>query len=256
MFEVPRQIQSAAAGSANVAVDFPANTGIDVRRILAVLWRGKATLLWTTAASLLIAVMFVLIVPHRYTATTQILIDPTDLHAVGNELTPTNQANDATVLQVESQVRVLTSDSVLQRVVKAEALDKDAEFAGQAAGDQIARLVGSRHRARRHRQRIAGPDHRARRYRCSARTRFPARRLRCRAAFGDRHLGHYRPLYMDADVEQAGRRIDQSSAAIRRILSTEAAMVRDRLFLPEERLAFVSQRLLPMAWNSALGSPN
>jgi len=85
MFEAPRQIQSAAAGSANVAVDFPADTGIDVRRLLAALWRGKATILWTTAASLLIAVMFVLIVPHRYTAVTQILIDPTDLHAVGNE---------------------------------------------------------------------------------------------------------------------------------------------------------------------------
>jgi GH35 family endo-1,4-beta-xylanase len=37
MFEVPRQIQSAAAGSANVAVDFPADTGIDLRRILTVL---------------------------------------------------------------------------------------------------------------------------------------------------------------------------------------------------------------------------
>ena len=135
MFEVPRQIQSAAAGSANVAVDFPADTGIDLRRILTVLWRGKATILWTTAASLLIAVMFVVMVPHRYTAMTQILIDPTDLHAVGNELTPTNLANDATVLQVESQVRVLTSDSVLRRVVIAEALDKDPEFAGQAGGE-------------------------------------------------------------------------------------------------------------------------
>jgi uncharacterized protein involved in exopolysaccharide biosynthesis len=71
MFEVPRQIQSAAAGSANVAVDFPADTGIDLRRILTVLWRGKATILWTTAASLLIAVMFVLMAPHRYTAMTR-----------------------------------------------------------------------------------------------------------------------------------------------------------------------------------------
>jgi uncharacterized protein involved in exopolysaccharide biosynthesis len=135
MFEVPRPIQSAAAGSANVAVDFPADTGIDLRRILTVLWRGKATILWTTAVSLLIAVMFVVMVPHRYTAMTQILIDPTDLRAVGNELTPTNLANDATVLQVESQVRVLTSDSVLRRVVIAEALDKDPEFAGQAGGE-------------------------------------------------------------------------------------------------------------------------
>lgn len=130
MFEVPRPIQPAIAGNANVAVDIPPDSGIDLQRILSVLWRGKAIILSAVAASLLIAVAFVLIVPHRYTAVTQILIDPTDLHAVGNELTPTNQANDATVLLVESQVRVLTSDSVLRRVVKTEGLDKDPEFAG------------------------------------------------------------------------------------------------------------------------------
>ncbi|MGO9397017.1 MAG: GumC family protein [Xanthobacteraceae bacterium] len=137
MFEVPRPIQPAIAGNANVAVDNPPDSGIDLQRILSVLWRGKAIILSAVAASLLIAVAFVLIVPHRYTAVTQILIDPTDLHAVGNELTPTNQANDATVLLVESQVRVLTSDSVLRRVVKTEGLDKDPEFAGQAAAEGI-----------------------------------------------------------------------------------------------------------------------
>ncbi len=135
MFEAPRQIQSAAAGGANVAVDLPADSGIDVRQILAVLWRGKATILWTTAASLLLAFLLVLVVPHRYTAVTQILIDPTDLHAIGNDLTPTNLANDANVLQVESQVRVLTSDSVLRRVVKTEGLDKDTEFTRQGMAD-------------------------------------------------------------------------------------------------------------------------
>src|SRR4029077_9810630 len=73
---------------------------------------------------------FVLLSPHRYTATAQILIDPTDLHAVGNELTPANQMSDAAVLQVESQVRVLTSDSVLRRVVDTQGLDRDAESIG------------------------------------------------------------------------------------------------------------------------------
>ncbi|MGA9320152.1 MAG: Wzz/FepE/Etk N-terminal domain-containing protein, partial [Xanthobacteraceae bacterium] len=135
MFEAPRQIQSAAAGGANVAVDLPAESGIDVRQILAVLWRGKATIFSTIVASPLIAFLLVLIVPHRYTAVTQILIDPTDLRAIGNELAPANQANDANVLQVESQVRVLTSDSVLRRVVKAEGLDKDQEFTRQGIAD-------------------------------------------------------------------------------------------------------------------------
>jgi polysaccharide biosynthesis transport protein len=138
MFEVPRPIQPAIAGNANVAaIDIPTDGGLDLKRVLSILWRGKTIILGTIATSLLIAALFALLAPHRYTATTQILIDPTDLHAVGNELTPTNQANDATVLQVESQVRVLTSDSVLHRVVTAEGLDKDPEFVGRAAAEGV-----------------------------------------------------------------------------------------------------------------------
>jgi len=112
-------------------VAFAPASEFDFRRILSVIWHGKAIILCTTAISLLAAVLFVSFVPHRYTATTQILIDPTDFRAVATDLSPASQANDAAVLLVESQVRVLTSDSVLRRVIKAEALDHDPEFAGQ-----------------------------------------------------------------------------------------------------------------------------
>jgi uncharacterized protein involved in exopolysaccharide biosynthesis/Mrp family chromosome partitioning ATPase len=124
-------MQSVAAGAGNMPVGYSPIADIDLRRILSVVWQGRNTILWTTAASLLLVMLFMLVVPHRYTAVTQILIDPTDLHAVGNDLIPTNQANDAALMQVESQVRVLTSDSVLRRVIKTESLDLDPEFAGQ-----------------------------------------------------------------------------------------------------------------------------
>jgi len=135
MFEAPRQIQSAAAGTETIPVGLAPLAEIDFRRLWSIIWRGKTTILWTTIAALLMAVLFVLIVPHRYTALTQILIDPTDLHAVGNALTPANTANDAAVLQVESQVRVLMSDSVLGRVVKEEKLDHDPEFVSRWFGN-------------------------------------------------------------------------------------------------------------------------
>jgi len=124
-------MQSVAAGAGNLPVGYSPIADIDLRRFLSILWQGKNTILWTTAASLLLVMLFVLVVPHRYTAVTQILIDPTDFHAVGNDLTPANLANDAALMQVESQVRVLTSDSVLRRVIKTESLDLDPEFAGQ-----------------------------------------------------------------------------------------------------------------------------
>ncbi len=228
MFEVPRQIQSAAAGSANVAVDFPADTGIDLRRILTVLWRGKATILWTTAASLLIAVMFVLMVPHRYTAMTQILIDPTDLHAVGNELTPTNLANDATVLQVESQVRVLTSDSVLRRVVKTEALDKDPEFAGQAGGegtDSVAAALNALKRSIqvKRAERTYVVD-------VSVTTREPAKSARIANAIAEAYLQEQTDVRSDAV-----RQISQS-------LSSRLTELKDRVRAAEDRVEAFKQR--------------
>jgi len=131
MFEAPRPVESAAAGGDNTGLGPSPLAQMDFRRILLLVRRGKKTIFWTTAASLLLMAVFILVVPHRYTATTQILIDPTDLRAVGSELSPTNQMSDVAVLQVESQVRVLTSDSVLRRVIKTEALDRDAEFAGR-----------------------------------------------------------------------------------------------------------------------------
>ena len=73
MFEASRQIKSAAAGAIDTAAarPFPA-APIDFRQIRSLLGRGKKTILWTTAASLLLMALLVLAVPHRYTATTQI----------------------------------------------------------------------------------------------------------------------------------------------------------------------------------------
>lgn len=133
MFEAPRQSRPAVVATGEMPTGFAPATSFDFQRTLSIIWRGKATILLTTALSLLMAVVFVTLVPPRYTATTQILIDPTDLRAVANDLTPASQANDAAVLQVESQVRVLSSDGVLRRVINAESLNRDAEFIGQSS---------------------------------------------------------------------------------------------------------------------------
>jgi uncharacterized protein involved in exopolysaccharide biosynthesis/Mrp family chromosome partitioning ATPase len=130
MFEAPRQSKSAVIARA----DFPAASGeLDFLKIAAAIWRGRATVLVATAVSLLLAVLFVLIAPHRFTAVTEILIEPTDLRAVANEPSGSTQASDTALLQIDSQVRVLTSDEVLRRVVNAELLDHDPEFVGAAS---------------------------------------------------------------------------------------------------------------------------
>jgi len=134
MFEAPRQMQSSIVGTANVPVGFAPTGEIDFQKLLSILWQGRATIVWTTIASLVAVMLFVLVVPRSYTAVTQILIEPTDLRAVNTDINANQTNNEVAVLQVESQVRVLMSDSVLGRVVKAEMLDRDPEFVGRWFG--------------------------------------------------------------------------------------------------------------------------
>ena len=129
MFEAPRQIRTAVVGDDNFAVGPAPLSQIDFGKICSVLWRGRATILFTTVVALALAALFVVVAPHEFTATTQILIDPSDLRAVGDGTTQPTQMSDAALMQVESQVNVLTSDAVLRRVVASQALDRDPEFA-------------------------------------------------------------------------------------------------------------------------------
>src|ERR1700752_2368367 len=127
MFDSPARTRSAAARPGDAAAD-PAPFDLDIKKFAHAMWRGRLTIVAAVAAAVLLAVAVALLAPRHYTAVTQILIDPTDFHAVANEVAPPNQQSDATVLQVESQVRVLGSDNVLRRVVSAEGLDLDPEF--------------------------------------------------------------------------------------------------------------------------------
>jgi uncharacterized protein involved in exopolysaccharide biosynthesis/Mrp family chromosome partitioning ATPase len=72
--------------------------------------------------------------PDRFAATTQLLIDPRDLRVLQNEISPQAQGNDAAITFLESQVRVLTSDSIKRRVIERERLAGDPDFGGPGGG--------------------------------------------------------------------------------------------------------------------------
>ena len=92
MVEAPRQIKSTVSKTGDVTLAVAPRADIDFRKIQSILWRGKTTIMRSTAVSLVLGLLFVLFVPHQFKAVTEILIEPTDLRAVANELTPANQA--------------------------------------------------------------------------------------------------------------------------------------------------------------------
>ncbi len=103
---------------------------IDVPAYLAAARRRKflvaMTALLTTAALLGLAMLM----PRSYDAGTRLLIDPRGLQVLDKEVTPRTGTADQVVSVVESEMRVVTSDRVLQAVIDRQKLLDDPEFNG------------------------------------------------------------------------------------------------------------------------------
>ena len=77
----------------------------------------------------------------KYLATAQLYVDPRELQLVDRELTPRSQDISGLAMVVESQARLITSNSVLMQVIQDTHLDKDPEFGGGSSG-LMANLFG------------------------------------------------------------------------------------------------------------------
>ncbi len=120
---------------------------LDPREILRTVRLRWLTVLLPVLLCLGAAAAWTQLNPPQYAASTQILIDPRGLQVVKDGLTPPDQASDASLLLVDSQLRVLTSDDVLGRAVDRFDLALDPEFQGRetligAIKGMVARLTG------------------------------------------------------------------------------------------------------------------
>jgi uncharacterized protein involved in exopolysaccharide biosynthesis/Mrp family chromosome partitioning ATPase len=126
------------------------DAGFNVLELVNLLWRRKVAI---AAAALLGATLAVTIgksLAPRYTATAQLYVDPRELQLVDRELTPRAADVSGMSMVVESQARLITSNSVLLKVIEQASLDKDAEFGGggdtKTLTSSLLGLFGLQHR--------------------------------------------------------------------------------------------------------------
>ena len=118
-----------------------ASAGFSVLELTRLLWRRR---LMIAAAALICACLAVAIgksLTPKYLATSQLYVDPRELQLVDRELTPRAQDVSGMAMVVESQARLITSNSVLLHVIQDTHLDKDPEFGGESKG-MMASLLG------------------------------------------------------------------------------------------------------------------
>ncbi|MBL8583260.1 MAG: succinoglycan biosynthesis protein exop [Rhizobiaceae bacterium] len=107
---------------------------IDPMKVISGIFNSKMIILGTTVAGALLGVAIALSTPKKYEAFAELLIDPRDLKLSDRDLTQTGLPSDATLAIIENQVRVLTSGTVLTKVVDKLNLTNDPEFNGNASG--------------------------------------------------------------------------------------------------------------------------
>ncbi|PWK65343.1 GumC family protein [Aminobacter sp. AP02] len=107
---------------------------IDPMKVVGGISRSKLLIASTTLVGALMGVAIALSTPKMYQAWTEMIVDPRNLKLSDQELTVGNLPSDATLAIVENQVRVLTSGSVLTKVVDKLNLAEDPEFNGTAGG--------------------------------------------------------------------------------------------------------------------------
>lgn len=109
----------------------------------ATLWSRKGLIVLAAILGAVLAAAASLFLPPKYVSTAQLFIDPRDLRVLQNEVSPNAVSGDPTSITgyLESQARVIASDSIKSRVVTSEGLDKDPEFGGEAPRGGLSRLI-------------------------------------------------------------------------------------------------------------------
>ncbi|MBT9369086.1 GumC family protein [Rhizobium sp. CSW-27] len=97
----------------------------DLMRMVHGGWRLIAAL---TLAGLVAALLYALTATPRFTASTEIVINPSNLNLVADDVFAASPQRDTQQMEVESKLRLLTSGSVLLQVIRDLDLTRDDEF--------------------------------------------------------------------------------------------------------------------------------
>jgi uncharacterized protein involved in exopolysaccharide biosynthesis/Mrp family chromosome partitioning ATPase len=142
MLDYSQPIDRARNPTASEAQRQKPEASFNVLELVSLLWRRKIAIASAALIGACLAVAIGKSLTPRYTATAQLYVDPRELQLVDRELTPRAQDVSGMSMVVESQARLITSNSVLLQVIQQAGLDKDPEFGGGDGKTLTSSLLG------------------------------------------------------------------------------------------------------------------
>ncbi len=119
---------------------------VDPAYVFRAIRKWRALIAATTILGGVLGIMTALNTPHLYYSAAEVLVDPRNFKVIENDLNPDVFLSEASLAIVDSQVSLMRSPLVIERVVKELGLENDPEFNGTlhqgALGSLISLLSG------------------------------------------------------------------------------------------------------------------
>lgn len=131
-----------AQATAAPATDAPGDRPlVDIKTVLRSVWQLRKIIIATTALGAVGGILLALSTPSVYVSESKLYIDPREVRLTDSDLSKQSLATEGILALVDSQLEVLRSRTVMEKVATGLDLEKDPEFAGKAGGDASARML-------------------------------------------------------------------------------------------------------------------
>ncbi len=106
------------------------STLIGISEFFRIIRRRVTVIAMATIIALILAFAYIAFTPTLYTSSTRILLDPREKKLLRSEVVPSGYRDNFSAI-VESQIKLIASETVLRRVVLSQKLASDPEFTGR-----------------------------------------------------------------------------------------------------------------------------
>ncbi|OOG66632.1 hypothetical protein B0E45_25645 [Sinorhizobium sp. A49] len=125
--------------SGNAGGDAPSPPGdrplVDIKAVLRSVWQVRFIIAATTILGAIAGVAIALSTPSIYLSESRLYIDPREVRLTDSDLSKQSLATEGILALVDSQLEVLRSRTVMEKVARDLDLENDAEFSGTGAAE-------------------------------------------------------------------------------------------------------------------------
>ncbi|SOE18207.1 uncharacterized protein involved in exopolysaccharide biosynthesis [Hoeflea halophila] len=110
---------------------------LDASILISAVWRFRRLIGAATVGGAVIGVLLALSTPHKYYAESRLFVDPREVRVTEDDIRNQQLSTEAMLAITDSQLQILSSTSVLEKVVSDLGLDRDPEFNGSRSAGGI-----------------------------------------------------------------------------------------------------------------------